>query len=185
MSAITERAAGQCELCGQSASLEAVAIAAAGFSEAERSLALCATCTEHLHTPDGAPADHWEGLQDAAWSGYPAVQAATYRILKAMTQPPTWAAGLLDTMYVDEAWLSDAADDTPTVHQDAHGNILQNGDTVTLTQDLNVKGTSFTAKRGAAVRRIRLVEDNPGQIEGKVNDQTIVILTKFVKKSAD
>ena len=61
----------------------------------------------------------------------------------------------------------------------------ENGDTVTLTQDLNVKGTSFTAKRGAAVRRIRLVEDNPGQIEGKVNDQTIVILTKFVKKSAD
>jgi protein PhnA len=33
------------------------------------------------------------------------------------------------------------------------------------------------------VRSIRLVRDNAEQIEGRVNDQTIVILTQFVKKS--
>ncbi len=49
-------------------------------------------------------------------------------------------------------------------------------------QDPNVKGASFTAKRGTAVRRISLVSDNPGQIEGRVNGQQIVILTKYVKK---
>ena len=59
---------------------------------------------------------------------------------------------------------------------------LMNGDTVVLTKALNVKGTSFTAAKGTIVKRIRLVPDNTEQIEGKINEQTIVILTKFVKK---
>jgi len=46
-----------------------------------------------------------------------------------------------------------------------------------------VKGSSMVAKRGTAVRGISLVRDNPEQIEGRVNGQQIVILTKFVKKS--
>ena len=52
-----------------------------------------------------------------------------------------------------------------------------------LTQQLNVKGASFMAPKGTIVRKIRLVPDNPEQIEGKINNDTIVILTKFVKKS--
>jgi len=48
---------------------------------------------------------------------------------------------------------------------------------------LNVKGASFTAKRGTAVRKISLVPDNAAHIEGRVNGQQIVILTEFVKKS--
>jgi protein PhnA len=36
---------------------------------------------------------------------------------------------------------------------------------------------------GTVVRNIRLVEDNPEQIEGKVNGSQIVILTKYVRKS--
>jgi protein PhnA len=53
-----------------------------------------------------------------------------------------------------------------------------------LTQGLNVKGANFMAPKGTVVRKIRLVPDNTDQIEGKVNEQTIVILTKFVRKSA-
>ena len=49
--------------------------------------------------------------------------------------------------------------------------------------DLDVKGSGFTAKRGTAVRSISLVEDNAGQIEGRINGQQIVILTQYVKKS--
>jgi len=60
---------------------------------------------------------------------------------------------------------------------------LKAGDTVTLIQDLNVKGSSITAKRGVAVRRIRLDPNNAEYIEGKVDGQHIVILTKYVKKS--
>ena len=68
------------------------------------------------------------------------------------------------------------------VHKDAFGQVLNAGDAVTLTKDLDVKGANFTAKRGTTVKNIRLVEGNTGQIEGKVNDQQIVILTQFVKK---
>jgi len=60
---------------------------------------------------------------------------------------------------------------------------LAAGDTVTLIKDLNVKGAGFTAKRGTAVRGIALVADKAEHIEGKINGQQIVILTKFVKKS--
>jgi protein PhnA len=68
-------------------------------------------------------------------------------------------------------------------HVDSNGVVLETGDTVTLIKDLTVKGANFTAKRGTAVRRISLVADNPEHIEGRVNGQQIVILTKFVKKS--
>jgi protein PhnA len=61
--------------------------------------------------------------------------------------------------------------------------VLQAGDTVVLIKDLDVKGAGFTAKRGTAVRGISLVADNPEQIEGRVNGQQLVLLTKFVKKS--
>ena len=52
-----------------------------------------------------------------------------------------------------------------------------------LIKDLPVKGSSMVAKRGTAVRGIRLVPDNAAQIEGRVNDQQIVILCQYVKKS--
>jgi protein PhnA len=68
-------------------------------------------------------------------------------------------------------------------HLDANGVELQTGDNVVLIKDLNVKGGGFTAKRGTAVRRISLVEDNPEHIEGKVDGQQIVIIAKYVKKS--
>ena len=51
-----------------------------------------------------------------------------------------------------------------------------------LTQALNVKGTNFTASKGTVVKKIKLVSDNAEQVEGKINEQTIVILCKFVKK---
>jgi protein PhnA len=94
-------------------------------------------------------------------------------------------------LYLDDetlAWAqaNDAAateSEKKVVHKDSNGNILQAGDTVVLIKDLDVKGGGFTAKRGTAVRGISLVEDNAGQIEGKVNGQQIVILTQFVKKS--
>ena len=54
---------------------------------------------------------------------------------------------------------------------------------MTLVKDLVVKGGGFTAKRGTAVRRILLDQRNATQIEGRVNGQHIVILTKYVKKA--
>jgi protein PhnA len=68
------------------------------------------------------------------------------------------------------------------LHKDANGHQLQNGDTVVLTKSLDVKGSSLNAKMGTVVKNIRLVPDNTEQIEGKIEGQLIVILTKFVRK---
>jgi protein PhnA len=91
-------------------------------------------------------------------------------------------------MYMDDEtreWAEEEPHNSQSriIHKDSNGNILEAGDTVTLIQDLNVKGANFTAKRGTAVRRIRLVHDNAEHIEGKIDGQQIVILTKFTKKS--
>ena len=53
-----------------------------------------------------------------------------------------------------------------------------------LIKDLDVKGSTLNAKIGTAVRNIRLVHNNTEQIEGKIDGQQIVILTKFVKKQS-
>jgi protein PhnA len=90
--------------------------------------------------------------------------------------------------YADEmlAWAKATgdheSDGTVDLHKDSNGNILQNGDTVVLTKSLDVKGSSLNARMGTVVKNIRLVPDNTGQIEGKVEGQTIVILTKFLRK---
>jgi len=109
----------------------------------------------------------------------------SYRLLNRLSSHD-WATDLLGMMYLDEAtqeW-ADAATGQKIIHKDSNGNILSNGDAVTLIQDLNVKGAGFTAKRGVAVKRIRLVPDNAEHIEGKIDGQLIVILTKYVKKSS-
>lgn len=58
-------------------------------------------------------------------------------------------------------WAIDAAvesaDDAP-VFTDANGNVLNDGDTVTVIKDLKVKGSSQVVKVGTKVRNIRLVE---------------------------
>jgi protein PhnA len=93
-------------------------------------------------------------------------------------------------LYLDDetrAWaesgMASGSEEESTVHKDCNGAVLEAGDTVTLIKDLTVKGANFTAKRGTAVRNISLVPDNPEHIEGRVEGQQIVILTKFVKKS--
>jgi protein PhnA len=92
-------------------------------------------------------------------------------------------------MYLDDerlAWAKSTGDhendSSVDLHKDANGHQLQNGDTVVLTKSLDVKGSSLNAKMGTVVKNIRLVPDNTEQIEGKIEGQLIVILTKFVRK---
>ncbi len=101
-----------------------------------------------------------------------------------------WPQDLLDMLHLDEttqAWAQSTDEGQSGAdqvkHIDSNGTMLEAGNTVTLIKDLNVKGAGFTAKRGTVVRGITLGADNPEHIEGRVNGQQIVILTKFVKKS--
>ncbi|MBO9473444.1 PhnA domain-containing protein [Shimia sp. R10_1] len=169
-----------CVLCGASETLAPIAVA-----PEDTTVSLCATCAEGVAKgPKDAP--HWQCLHDAIWSETPAVQVTAWRLLNGLTEAP-WARDLLDIAYLApevQAWAEAglAAEDTVT-HRDSNGTVLAAGDTVVLIKDLPVKGAGFTAKRGTAVRNISLVPDNAEHIEGRVESQRIVILTKFVKKS--
>ena len=66
--------------------------------------------------------------------------------------------------------------------RDAVGNLLEDGDSVALIKDLEVKGGGFTAKRGTLVKGIRLT-NNPLHIEGKVNGVQIVLVAAYLKKA--
>jgi len=68
--------------------------------------------------------------------------------------------------------------------KDANGNILEDGDAVTVTQDLKVKGSSMVVKRGTKVKSIRLT-DNPEEVDCKVEGSAIVLKTCYLKKAAD
>jgi protein PhnA len=123
------------------------------------------------------------------WSQVPAVQVMAWRLLNRIKNEG-WPTALLDMMYLEDDTLKWAqatgeglSDDELIKHFDSNGAQLASGDTVTLIKDLDVKGTSFVAKRGTAVRGISLVDSNSEHIEGRVNGTRIVILTRFVKKS--
>jgi len=68
------------------------------------------------------------------------------------------------------------------VIKDANGNILQNGDIVTVIKDLKVKGSSLVVKVGTKVKNIRLV-DGDHDIDCKIDGVGAMKLkSEFVKK---
>ena len=71
------------------------------------------------------------------------------------------------------------------VVKDANGNVLQDGDTVTVIKDLKVKGSSDGIKVGTKIKGIRLVEGNDGHnIDCKVPGVgAIKLKQEFVKKA--
>lgn len=187
--ALQARSGSKCELCGAGQDLAVYEVPPVTDASAERCALLCATCREQIEDADKTDPNHWRCLNDSMWSQVPAVQVLAWRMLNRLSAEG-WPQSLLDMMYLDddtrawaEAGLPAQGGEDAAVHRDCYGAILEAGDTVTLIKDLTVKGANFTAKRGTAVRGISLVLDNPEQIEGRVNGQQIVILTKFVKKA--
>ena len=69
--------------------------------------------------------------------------------------------------------------------KDANGNVLQDGDSVTVIKDLKVKGSSSGIKVGTKIKGIRLVESDDGHnIDCKVPGVgAIKLKQEFVKKS--
>lgn len=182
-SALKDRSNGLCELCTNEPATIAYAVSPRNNDAIENEVALCPTCLSALEGTDNAL--HWNCLAGSIWNAEPAVQALSYRILY-QYKDEEWANEIISSVELDEAVVNWAlsAFQVKELHRDSNGTELVNGDTVVLTQGLNVKGASFMAPKGTIVRKIRLVPDNTEQIEGKINDQTIVILTKYVRKSS-
>lgn len=70
-----------------------------------------------------------------------------------------------------------------SVIKDAHGNVLQDGDTVTVIKDLKIKGSSQVVKVGTKVKNIRLVGGDH-DIDCKIDGiGAMKLKSEFVKKS--
>lgn len=181
---LAQRAQNKCELCGATDDLSVYSL----FSSLPKDgdIVVCGHCAEPLATEQFTDTAHWRCLSDSMWSPVPAVQVMSWRILSRL-RDQAWAQDLLDMLYLDDDMLTWAKDGwsseikAPT--KDSNGIVLQAGDSVVVIKDLDVKGTSFTAKRGTLVRGISLT-DNPEHIEGRVNGTKIVLLTCYVKKSS-
>ncbi len=179
------RSGSVCELCGSEESLRVFDVP----PDSGQHILMCLTCFDQYENPERVDVHHWRCLNDSMWSQEPAVQVMAWRMLTRL-RDEGWPQDLLDMMYLDDetqSWAEATGEGLPQVdvdlHRDSNGVVLASGDSVTLIKDLEVKGAGFTAKRGTAVRTISLVQENPEHIEGRVNGQRIVILTKFVKKS--
>lgn len=79
-------------------------------------------------------------------------------------------------------WSGETNDAEETVVKDANGNVLQDGDTITVIKDLKVKGSSNVLKIGTKVKGIRLVEGDH-DIDCKIPGfGPMQLKSEFVKK---
>ena len=83
----------------------------------------------------------WRGLSDSMWNENLPVQIVSWRMLARLKNHD-----LLDMMYLDEEALEwakatgeDEDEEGKIIHKDSNGNVLQDGDSVVLIKDLDVK----------------------------------------------
>ena len=186
---LQERSNNSCELCTANNDLKVYLIPPSLNENVDNSVLVCNTCLSQIEGTSEMDANHWRCLNDSMWSEFVAVQIMAWRLLQRLRNEG-WPKDLLDMMYLDDEALALARatgehkdDSEKIIHRDVNGVILKHGDSVVLVKDLKVKGSSMVAKQGTAVRNIRLDHENAEYIEGKVDNQQIVIITKYVKKT--
>ena len=82
-------------------------------------------------------------------------------------------------------WSPDTGPDAGASIRDSVGNVLKDGDTVTVIKDLKVKGSSLVVKVGTKVRGIRLVDGDP-DIDCKIPGiGQMGLKSQFVKKVSE
>ncbi|WP_298303391.1 alkylphosphonate utilization protein [Flavobacterium sp.] len=190
MSVVTEkrlkdRSGSLCEISGSDENLVVYLVEPKTEATPENCILITKSLRDQIQNPETMNPNDWRGLSDSMWNENLPVQIVSWRMharLKNMD--------MLEMMYLDEDALEWAKatgeaddDEGKIVHKDSNGNVLLDGDSVVLIKDLDVKGATFTAKRGAAVHNIKLVWDDANLIEGRVENQTIFILTQYVKKT--
>ena len=175
--ALRARSNNQCELCKSENNLTVYDVPPHPEQREEDSILVSEKCNMQLNKKADLDAKHWAAVQVVSW-----------RMLNRLRNE-SWAADAIEMMFFDEptlAWAKETGDHENTseveLHRDSNGNILQDGDNVVLTKTLDVKGSNLNAKLGTVVKGIKLVADNFEQIEGKIEGQTIVILTKYLRK---
>jgi protein PhnA len=181
---LNKRSGSQCELCAATENLKVYTVLPTKKGGADESILACSTCIDQIENPGNEDQNHWRCLNESMWSEHIPVQVVSWRMLNRLRNNE-----LVEQMYLDEdtlAWAQATGegedDENKVIHRDSNGVILATGDSVVLIKDLKVKGSSMVAKQGTAVRNIRLDHENAEYIEGRVDGQTIVIITQYVKK---
>jgi protein PhnA len=190
MSVVTEkrlkdRSGSVCEISGCDENLVVYLVEPKTENIPENGILITKNLRDQIENPETTNANDWRCLSDSMWNENLPVQIVSWRMHARLKNNE-----MLEMMYLDEDALEWAkatgeADDNEgkIIHKDSNGNILLDGDSVVLIKDLDVKGATFTAKRGAAVHNIKLVWDDANLIEGRVENQNIYILTQYVKKT--
>ena len=190
MSIVTEkrlkdRSGSLCEISGSDENLVLYLVEPKTEDIPENCILITKTLKDQIENPETMNPNDWRGLSDSMWNENLPVQIVSWRMHARLKNND-----MLEMMYLDEDALEWAKatgeaddDEGKIVHKDSNGNILKDGDSVVLIKDLDVKGATFTAKRGAAVHNIKLVWDDVNLIEGRVENQSIFILTQYVKKT--
>jgi protein PhnA len=185
---LRDRSGNLCELCGSPNDVQIYEVPPETRSNEDNSIMICAKCLAQVNKKEELDSNHWKPLSETMWSEAAGVQVMAWRMLNRLRNE-SWASDNLDMLYLDDdklAWAKATGDhendSSVDLHKDANGNHLLQGDTVILTRSLDVKGTTLNAKMGTVVKNIRLVDENTEQIEGKIEGQVIVILTKYVRK---
>ncbi len=185
---LKSRSENKCELCNSTHELSVYEVPPVEIPNQDNSILICSVCKSQIEKTEQIDPEHWKVLGDTMWSPYLPVQVVAWRMLSRLRNE-AWAANNLDILYLDDEainWAKKSGDHEAEAsvefHQDSNGTRLFDGDTVVLIKTLDVKGSTISAKLGTVVKNIRLVADNTDQIEGKVEGQTIVILTKYLRK---
>jgi protein PhnA len=183
---LKDRSGSVCEISGTEHDLVVYVLPPTNERTVENSVLLAKHLKDQIENPETTDEKDWRGLSESMWSEHLPVQIVSWRMLARLKK-----TDLLDMMYLDEEALEwakatgegEEEDENKIVHKDSNGVTLLDGDSVVLIKDLDVKGATFTAKRGAAVHNIKLVWDDANLIEGRVENQNIYILTQYVKKT--
>ncbi len=94
-----------------------------------------------------------------------------------MQHPDRW-----ECMTCGHEWERAPGPEAARVVKDAYGNVLADGDSVTLIKDLPLKGSSQVIKGGAKAKNIRLV-DGDHEISCKIDGMAIGLKAQYVKKA--
>jgi protein PhnA len=180
---LSDRSSGQCELCESKENLAAYAVTPVAQVDLTSAAYLCNSCSSQIDSGE-LDKNHWFCLNQSVWTQEEAVQVLVYRLLTQLNSED-WASELLEQMYLEDAVKEKAEAGIVEANGpkviDSNGAQLKEGDTVTIIKDLDVKGTSFVAKRGTTVRGIHLGND-PALVEGRVNGTLIYLRADFLKK---
>jgi len=185
---LLKRSENKCELCKSIEEAKLYEVLPHNSSNEQNCIVICATCLAQIEKKAELNSNHWQCLSETMWSEVPGIQVVAWRMLNRLKNE-SWAADNLDMLFLEDevlVWAKATGDhdndSAVDLHKDCNGVILQTGDTVVLTKSLDVKGSTLNAKMGTVVKNIRIVDENTEQIEGKIEGQLIVILTKYVRK---